>query len=128
MLFCFFDIYTNCVTLIRNSSELENRFATLWDAIGGPELVREYRFDKSRRWRADFAWEEAQLLIEIEGGVWNRGRHLTPRGFMNDAEKYLAATLQGWAVIRLVDSMLTPDTIKQILDYARNRISGRPVA
>ena len=128
MLFCFFDIYTNCVTLIRNSSELENRFATLWDAIGGPELVREYRFDKSRRWRADFAWEEARLLIEIEGGVWNRGRHLTPRGFMNDAEKYLAATLQGWAVIRLVDSMLTPDTIKQILDYARNRISGRPVA
>ena len=72
--------------------------------------------------------EEAQLLIEIEGGVWNRGRHLTPRGFMNDAEKYLAATLQGWAVIRLVDTMLTPDTIKQILDYARNRISGRPVA
>jgi len=47
---------------------------------------------------------------------------------MNDAEKYLAATLQGWAVIRLVDSMLTPDTIKQILDYARNRISGKPVA
>lgn len=116
------------MSLKRNSSELENRFATLWDAIGGPELVREYRFDKSRRWRADFAWEEARLLIEIEGGVWNRGRHLTPRGFMNDAEKYLAATLQGWAVIRLVDSMLTPDTIKQILDYARNRISGRPVA
>lgn len=47
---------------------------------------------------------------------------------MNDAEKYLAATLQGWSVIRLVDSMLTPDTIKQILDYARNRISGRSVA
>lgn len=123
-----FDASPRGVSLKRNSSELENRFATLWDAIDGPELVREYRFDKSRRWRADFAWEEAQLLIEIEGGVWNRGRHLTPRGFMNDAEKYLAATLQGWAVIRLVDSMLTPDTIKQILDYARNRISGRPVA
>lgn len=123
-----FDTAPRGVSRKRNSSELENRFATLWDAIGGPELVREYRFDKSRRWRADFAWEEAQLLIEIEGGVWNRGRHLTPRGFMNDAEKYLAATLQGWAVIRLVDSMLTPDTIKQILDYARNRISGRPVA
>lgn len=116
------------MSLKRNSSELENRFATLWDAIGGPEMVREYRFDKSRRWRADFAWKEARLLIEIEGGVWNRGRHLTPRGFMNDAEKYLAATLQGWAVIRLVDAMLTPDTIKQILDYARNRISGRSVA
>lgn len=109
-------------------SPLELKFIALWTYVGGPELVREYRFDESRRWRADFAWEKARLLIEIEGGVWNRGRHLTPRGFMNDAEKYLAATLQGWAVIRLVDSMLTPDTIKQILDYARNRISGRPVA
>ncbi|MDO4750461.1 MAG: hypothetical protein Q4A24_00015 [Akkermansia sp.] len=110
------------------NSSLEERFARLWDAAGGPELVREYRFEPKRRWRADFAWPDAKMLIEIEGGVWNRGRHLTPRGFMNDAEKYPAATLQGWAVIRLVDTMLTPDTIKQILDYARNRISGRPVA
>lgn len=111
----------------RTSSELENRFATLWDALGGPELMREYRFDKRRRWRADFAWLDARVLVEIEGGVWNRGRHVTPRGFLNDAEKYLAATLQGWAVIRLVDCMLTPDMVKKVLDYARKRISGKPV-
>ena len=38
-----FDASPRGVSLKRNSSELENQFATLWDAIGGPELVREYR-------------------------------------------------------------------------------------
>lgn len=122
-----FDTAPRGVSLKRTSSELENRFASLWDALGGPELMREYRFDKSRRWRADFAWLDARVLVEIEGGVWNKGRHVTPRGFLNDAEKYLAATLQGWAVIRLVDCMLTPDMVKKVLDYARKRISGKPV-
>ena len=44
-------------------SELETRFATLWDAAGGPELQREYRFAPPRRWRADFAWPQARLTI-----------------------------------------------------------------
>lgn len=115
---------------MKKTSTLEQKFATLWDAVGGPVLAREYRFDKTRRWRADFALEAARLLIEIEGGVWNRGRHLSPRGFLNDAEKYLTATLQGWVVIRLTEPQLTPDTIRQVLDYARSRqrLLGEPVA
>lgn len=36
-------------------SRLENRFETLWRALGGPELEREFRFHPTRRWRADFA-------------------------------------------------------------------------
>lgn len=116
------------MSLKRKSSDLEDRFARLWDASGGVALLREYRFDKSRRWRADFAWEEAHLLIEIEGGVWNRGRHLTPRGFLNDAEKYLAATLSGWTVLRLTEPQITPATIRQIIDYGRARLPGSPVA
>ena len=111
-------------------SELETRFATLWDAAGGPELQREYRFAPPRRWRADFAWPQARLLIEIEGGLWKRGRHLWPQGFAADAEKYLAATLQGWTVVRLVSMQLTPETVKQVLAYARDRVrvSGEPLA
>ncbi|MDO5450468.1 MAG: hypothetical protein Q4F30_06235 [Akkermansia sp.] len=114
----------------KTPSPLEARFARLWDAAGGPELVREYRFDKTRKWRADFALEAARMLVEIEGGVWTRGRHLSPRGFIKDAEKYLSATLQGWAVLRLTEPQLNADTIRQILDYARcrQRLLGEPVA
>ncbi|MBR5184956.1 MAG: hypothetical protein IKW19_01535 [Akkermansia sp.] len=107
---------------------MEERFARMWDALGGPVLIREYQFVPTRRWRADFAWEDAHILVEIEGGVWSGGRHLTPRGFLNDAEKYLTATLQGWTVIRLTAPQINPATLKQILDYARERISGSPVA
>ena len=58
------------------------------------------------------------------------GRHPTPRGFAADAEKYPAATLQGRAVVRLVSMQLTPETVKQVLAYARDRVrvSGEPLA
>ena len=78
----------------KKSSALESRFASLWDALGGVELVREFRFDKTRRRRAEFASESARVLIEGEGGVWRGRRHTNPQGFINDAEEYHAATLQ----------------------------------
>ena len=105
----------------KKSSALESRFASIWDALGGVELVREFRFDKTRRWRADFASESARVLIEVEGGVWRGGRHTNPQGFIHDAEKYLAATLQGWSVIRLVGEQLNPATLRQVVDYVRER-------
>ncbi len=105
----------------KKTSALETRFASLWEALGGVELVREFRFDKTRRWRADFARESARVLIEVEGGVWRGGRHTNPQGFINDAEKYLAATLQGWSVIRLVGEQLNPATLRQVVDYVRER-------
>ena len=105
----------------KKSSTLESRIASIWDALGGVELVREFRFDKTRRWRADFASESARVLIEVEGGVWRGGRHTNPLGFINDAEKYLAATLQGWSVIRLVGDQLNPATLRQVVDYVRER-------
>ena len=110
------------------TSLLEEQFLRLWDALGGVELVREYRFAPPRRWKADFASLGARVLIEIEGGVWTRGRHVTPKGFTKDAEKYLAATLQGWTVVRLVDSQLTLETIRDLVEYVRRRISEQPVA
>lgn len=116
-----FDIAAGGVPSRKKSSALESRFASLWDALGGSELVREFRFDKTRRWRADFASNSARVLIEVEGGVWRGGRHTNPQGFINDAEKYLAATLQGWSVIRLVGEQLNPATLRQVVDYVRER-------
>lgn len=55
-----FDFYSYRVKARYYCSKLESRFASLWDALGGIELVREFRFDKTRRWRADFASESAR--------------------------------------------------------------------
>ena len=38
-------------------------------AVGLPPPVTEYRFHPERRWRADFAWPEKKLLVEVDGGV-----------------------------------------------------------
>jgi very-short-patch-repair endonuclease len=62
----------------------------------------EYQFHPTRRWRFDFAWPDHRLSLEVEGGVWSGGRHTRGAGFVADCEKYNAATLAGWRVLRVV--------------------------
>ena len=71
---------------------------------GLPQPEREYLFaldELGRRWRYDFCWPAALVAVEVEGGVWTRGRHLRPTGFIGDVEKYNAAALLGWTVLRV---------------------------
>lgn len=96
------------------STAAELLFAQIADA-GLPEPEREVRIHPGRRWKADYAYTAAKLVIEVEGGVWMahkgakrcdscgvfpRGRHLTPEGFERDAEKYNAFALLGYRVLR----------------------------
>lgn len=45
-------------------SRLEDRFLKLWRLVSGPELEKEYRFDPTRRWRADVAHLRKNCLTE----------------------------------------------------------------
>jgi very-short-patch-repair endonuclease len=81
-------------------------FATMIVACGLPEPVEEFRFDPVRRWRFDFAWPERMLALEIEGGTWSGGRHVRGKGYANDCEKYNAACLAGWRVLRFTSGMV----------------------
>lgn len=73
---------------------------------GVPTGEREYRFDPTRKWRADFAWPDNRLLVECEGAVWTGGRHTRGGGFSRDLEKYNAAALAGWTVLRFTHAMV----------------------
>ena len=73
-----------------------------------PTPQKEYRFEPTRRWRVDYCWPEWKLAIEIEGGVWSRGRHLRGGGFLKDMEKYNTLTIKGYHLLRF-----TPQELQQ---------------
>jgi hypothetical protein len=64
----------------KSPSSLEERFMRLWSLAGGPPLEKEYRFHDKRCWRADFAQEEACVLIEVKDGMWMNGRQTALQG------------------------------------------------
>jgi hypothetical protein len=91
-----------------------------------PAWETEWRFC-DRMWRFDYAWPVFKIAVEIEGGAHGRlividrgherrngadvairagtrirvgGRHQTGPGFEADIEKYNAAAILGWMVLR----------------------------
>src|ERR1700759_4634799 len=77
-----------------------------WIAFGLPEPVTEYKFWPGRRFRFDFAWVKEKVAVEIEGGIWVRGRHSRGPGMMSDMEKDNQAGLMGWRVFRFTPIQL----------------------
>ena len=83
--------------------------------------VREYRFDKVRRWRFDFAIPAKLLAIEIEGGTWTNGRHNRGSGMAADCIKYNTAVLRGWRILRFTtEQVFSGYAIDTILEYLSN--------
>lgn len=83
-----------------------------------PAFVREYRFHPDRRWRADFAFPEYRVIVEIHGGIWTSGRHTRGSGFAKDREKSNAAQLQGWIVLEFTPAEIKNETWIQTLRQA----------
>ncbi len=84
-------------------SELEATFTLAWRTLAGshlPEPVAEFKFHPDRRWRFDFAFVDEKVAVECEGGVYRNGRHNRAKGFIDDCEKYNAAAILGWRVLR----------------------------
>ena len=41
------------------------------------------------------------VAVEVDGGVWTGGRHVTGSGATKDAEKFSEAAALGWRVLRV---------------------------
>jgi very-short-patch-repair endonuclease len=97
----------------------EEAFAIAWRVLNGPPFEREYKFAlPPRQWRFDFAWPEAKIAVEIDGGVHEgpaRGRHMRQAGYEKDAEKMANAALMGFRVIRLTPSMIQPALLNRLI-------------
>ena len=79
------------------------------------DWVAEHKFHPVRRWRFDFAAPAAMVAIEIEGGVWTRGRHSRGVGMVADMQKYNSAAAIGWSVIRVTPAMMEKEFPQVVL-------------
>ena len=107
----------------RRESWAEARLAFRIAEAGLPEPVREYAFAApARKWLSDFAFLRQRVLVEVEGGTFARGRHTRGDGFEKDCEKYNAATLEGWVVLRVTPRMISSGDAITVIRRALNGV------
>jgi hypothetical protein len=91
-----------------------DRVVLLCRAHGLPLPETEQRFHPTRRWRADYLWRGARVILEIDGGIYRGGRggglaiggHSSAAGIRRDMAKANQAQLCGFVFLRA-----TPDDI-----------------
>lgn len=86
--------------------DTSDMFTTFCKSELGYEPVKEYRFHPTRKWRFDYAIPALKIAVECDGGVWTGGRHVSPKGYMKDMEKFNAAAELGWVVLKFTPQQL----------------------
>lgn len=106
-------------------SALEQTLAWQVRAAGLPTPCPEYLPIPGRKFRFDFAWPELRLLVEVQGGVWNGGKHGRGSGILKDQEKLNLATLAGWRILQVSENHITNG---QAILWIRQAIERPPLA
>ncbi len=78
----------------------------------------EFRFHPMRKWRFDFAWQEAGIALEIEGGGWVNGGHNRGSGRAKDREKFNHAAELGWLIFYVTPKEVYSHTILRMIRNA----------
>lgn len=119
----------------REAEEERERFRESCARVGLPRPVPEVAFAKEshgRVWRFDFAFEEERVALEVEGasfgtgpacvtcGQRQAGRHTRGASYRKDLEKYNAAAVLGWRIIRVPPEDLYADSTFETIRAALN--------
>jgi uncharacterized protein (UPF0128 family) len=82
------------------------RLVLLIKDAGLPEFEREVRFHPTRRWKFDLCLEPQKLAIEVQGMVYQQGRHTRGKGYTEDCRKLNEAQIFGYMVLWLTPEMI----------------------
>ncbi|MHB1023354.1 MAG: endonuclease domain-containing protein [Acidobacteriaceae bacterium] len=98
-------------------SDLECELALHIRASKLPAPIREFRFSE-RKYRADFAWPENKLLVEVNGGTWVKSGHSSGKGIARDYEKSNLAQRLGFVMLHFTGEMVkSGEAIKLIEEF-----------
>ena len=99
---------------LRLDAVTEYRFAA--EMVGIGKGLRQRLSDAGLKdWRFDVAIIDHKIAIELEGGVFTRGRHSRGMGMVGDINKYNAATVNGWSLVRFTHTHHTyTDVLKTV--------------
>ena len=103
------------------SSALEDLFAMQLDSAGLTGYVREFRAIPGRKFRFDFCFREARLLIEINGGTYNGGSHGRGVGINRDYEKNNLAVVNNWRVLSFDTKQVKSGEALQVTEQLINQ-------
>ncbi len=84
------------------------------------QLETEYRYNKPKRHRFDWAIPQLKIAIEYEGLQSAKSGHTTLTGYTEDCTKYNRAVLMGWVLLRY-----TAKNYKEAADDLREAIKIR---
>ena len=99
-------------------SDLEAALLFQLRAVKIPEPETQYRFLPDRRFRADFAWPDRKLLVEVDGGQHVYGRHNRAGGYAQDRERDNLAQLAGFTVLRFTGAMVESGQAVSVIEMA----------
>ena len=107
-------------------SKLEDKFAALWEsqAADCAKPEREYRFHPERKWRFDFAFPDSRVAVEMEGGIWTGGGHNRGTIYNTNCDKYNAAAMLGWTVLRYTTNHLR-DRPAEVISEVRGVVEAK---
>jgi very-short-patch-repair endonuclease len=96
-------------------------FGVLWTKLFPwlEQPVAQHAFCPTRKWRCDWAFLKARIIVEIEGGLWTGGGHARGSGVVRDMERGNAMVLHGWRCLRFSTNDLKRKPI-QIADEVAN--------
>lgn len=89
-------------------------FLALVKAHQLPAPQTEFQFLPDRKFRADYAWPEAMVIIEKNGGIFRGGKgggsapggHSSALGIIRDMEKSNLAQMAGWTYLQFTPCQL----------------------
>jgi hypothetical protein len=93
---------------------------TDWLTLNKIAFVKEYKYCKERKWKIDYYLPDLNAAVEVEGGVWTAGRHVNPKGFLKDMEKYNAITMAKIQLLRIDTDRLNSAYFKGLILTLKN--------